>query len=129
MTIGEVSVKLGMSQDTLRYYEKIGLIRGVARKSGKRDYSPRDVVWLQFIQRLKETSMPLKDIARYSELRYEGDGTIGERKEMLLSHRGRLQAEIGRLQGHLEALRGKIKTYEEMEREYEPVSKGPGKTG
>ena len=72
MTISEVAKKLGLTPHTLRYYEKIGLIRDVARRSGKRDYSPADVVWLEFIQRLKATSMPLKEIRQYSQLRYAG---------------------------------------------------------
>ena len=101
----------------------------MARRSGKRNYSPGDIVWLEFIQRLKQTNMPLKEIKRYSELRYAGDATISERKHMLLSHRDRLRSEIDRLNGHLDALLVKIKTYEKMEREYESLSKGPGKTG
>ena len=129
MTIGEVAEKLGMTPDTLRYYEKIGLIRRVARKSSRRDYTPKDIVWLEFIRRLKETNMPLKEIQRYSRLRYDGDHTINLRREMLSAYRQRLQSEIGRLEKHLEALRVKIQTYGKMELEYESLSKGPGKAG
>lgn len=129
MTISEVAKKLGLTPHTLRYYEKIGLIRDVARRSGKRDYSPADVVWLEFIQRLKATNMPLKEIRQYSQLRYAGDATISERKDMLLSHKARLRTEIDKLKTHQQALRVKIQTYEKMELEYESLSKGPQKSG
>jgi DNA-binding transcriptional MerR regulator len=113
----------------LRYYEKIGLIRDLARKSGRRDYGSRDMVWLEFIQRLKNTNMPLKEIKRYSDLRYAGDKTISERKAMLLSHKERLKHEIKKLQAHLEILEAKIGIYEKMEQEHESLSKGAAKTG
>lgn len=127
MRISEVAQKLGMTIHTLRYYEKIGLIRNVARKGGKRDYSQFDLLWLEFIQRLKNTNMPLDEIIRYSQLRYAGDQTIPERKAMLLHHRERLRQEIKKLQSYMSTLQAKIKKYDEMEREHESVSKGSSK--
>ena len=124
MTISEVAKKLGFSTYTLRYYEKIGLIRGVRRSGGIRRYGESDIKWLEFIGRLKSTGMPLAEIAQYAKLRYEGDDTISRRKDMLLSHRARLRREIENLQNHYEALEKKIQTYEHMEREYESIRKG-----
>lgn len=124
MTISELASQLGLSAHTLRYYEKIGLIRDVDRVGGRRSYSRRDVVWLEFIKRLKNTGMPLKQIQEYSDLRYAGDVTISQRKAMLLSHRQDLEANIAQLQAHLEALDVKIETYNHMEDEYDKVRKG-----
>ena len=128
MKIGEVAEKLDISADTLRYYEKIGLIRQVARSSGKRNYSNTDIIWLKFIQRLKETGMPLQEIERYAHLRYAGDRTITERKTMLQEHRKTLLKKFAKLQENLKALDVKIEFYEEKEEEYESLSSRTAKT-
>ena len=122
MKIGEVAAKLDVSVDTLRYYEKIGLIRQVARSSGKRNYSNTDIIWLEFIQRLKETGMPLQEIERYAHLRYAGDRTIPERKTMLQKHRKSLLKKLEKLQENLKALDVKIKIYKEKEEKHESLS-------
>ncbi len=121
MTISEVAEKMGLTAHTLRYYEKIGLIQGVRRSGGKRVYTEHDLVWLEFIQRLKATGMPLSKIGLYSELRYQGDATISERKEMLLLHRDKILEEAERLKHHLGMLEKKICIYEEMEKKNESL--------
>lgn len=128
MTIGQLAELLELSPHTLRYYEKIGLIRDVDRVGGRRRYTKQDLKWLEFILRLKGTGMPLKQIQRYSELRYSGDSTLSERKAMLLSHRRDLLNSISRLQTHLAALDQKIKIYETMEDEYDSLRKRAEKT-
>ncbi|WP_319541862.1 MerR family transcriptional regulator [uncultured Pseudodesulfovibrio sp.] len=127
MTISELAKQLGLSPHTLRYYEKIGLIRNVERIGSRRTYTKQDRLWLEFIKRLKATGMPLKQILRYSELRYAGAATITERKTMLLSHRQDLEQNIKKLQRHLVALDQKIKTYEALEAEHDTVRKGTRK--
>ncbi len=70
--IGKVSQMTGLSRDTLRYYEKIGLIRHLEKdESGRKKYSEKDIEWIEFLKRLKTTKMSLKDIGKYADLRYE----------------------------------------------------------
>ncbi|MDE6620573.1 MAG: MerR family transcriptional regulator [Lachnospiraceae bacterium] len=87
MTIGEVAKKTNLPESTLRYYEKKGLIRVARDSGGRRDYEESDIEWIKFIQRLKETGMLLADIRQYSELRYQGRGTMPKRLEILQRHR------------------------------------------
>jgi len=128
MTISELAKRLEISPHTLRYYEKVGLIRNVERVNGRRFYVGSDQTWLEFILRLKNAGMPLAQIQRYSELRYEGDSTISERKAMLHSYRQELEDNIKKLQSYLVILDQKIETYDTMEKEYESLRKRPGKT-
>ncbi|BDQ33980.1 MerR family transcriptional regulator [Pseudodesulfovibrio portus] len=121
MTISDTAKRLGLSPHTLRYYEKIGLIRDVERASGRRVYTDRDLIWLEFVLRLKATGMGLARIKRYADLRYEGDETVPERKAMLLSHRQDLESAIARLKSNLVALDHKIELYEAMEKEHDAL--------
>ena len=86
MTIGELSKVTNISEYTLRYYEKKGLIRVSRDPIGRRYYEQGDIEWVKFIQRLKDTGMLLRDIEKYSKLRYEGAATMPERLEMLQEH-------------------------------------------
>ncbi len=115
MTITQTAKRLEVTAHTLRYYEKLGLLREVEQRGGKRDYSEEDITWLKFILRLKKTNMPLKNIKIYSDLRYQGDSTITTRKEMLITQRQSIQTEIDLLQSHLIFLDKKIQIYKEME--------------
>ncbi|CCN85989.1 MerR family transcriptional regulator [Vibrio nigripulchritudo] len=113
MDIKRFSELVGLSAHTLRYYEKIGLIRDINRNSGgRRCYLKRDIEWVKFIVRLKDTGMSLADIKEYSELQYQGDSTLVARKELLSQHRRYLKAEIEKQQNHLSALNAKIHYYE-----------------
>lgn len=113
MTIGEFSRLTEISCSALRYYEEKGLIR-VSRDGGnRRDYSEADTEWVKFLQRLKNTGMSLKDMKRYSDLRYKGDTTIAERLELLEKHRLYVNAQLKRWLEYSENLNGKIKLYRE----------------
>lgn len=72
MIIGEFSRLTGISEYTLRYYEKKGLLHVERDGAGRRDYREADVEWVKFIKRLKDTGMLLRDIRHYSDLRYQG---------------------------------------------------------
>lgn len=87
MRIGEMAKAVGISEYTLRYYEKKGLIRVRRNNAGRRCYDESDIEWIKFIKRLKDTGMLLKDIKEYSRLRYEGNTTMPERLKMLEKHR------------------------------------------
>lgn len=112
--IGEFSKKFSISIDTLRYYEKIGLIYPERDNVNKRIYSEKDIEWLKFIIRLKETNMPIKQIKYYSKLRYEGDNTIQERLELLNEHMNKLKAEKEKIEENMQHLKEKITIYNDM---------------
>ena len=115
--IGKVSQMTGLSRDTLRYYEKIGLIRHLEKdESGRKKYSEKDIEWIEFLKRLKTTKMSLKDIGKYADLRYEGDETSGERKKMLTKQLEKIMEEIEKLMETKQILVCKIKTYDEIEK-------------
>jgi DNA-binding transcriptional MerR regulator len=87
MTIGAFAKQCGMSEDTLRYYEKIGLIRRIQRDAAKRRFfKPEDLAWIEFIKRLKDTGMALAEIKRYANLREKGRSTLQKRYELLKQH-------------------------------------------
>ena len=87
MRIGEMAQAAGISEYTLRYYEKKEAIWVRRDDAGRRCYDESDIEWIKFIKRLKDTGMLLKDIKEYSRLRYEGNATMPERLKMLERHR------------------------------------------
>lgn len=112
--IGEFSEKIGLSIDTLRYYEKLGLIYPERDEANKRIYSEKDIEWLKFIIRLKEINMPIKQIQYYSKLRYDGDDTIKERLELLEEQMDRLNIEKRKIEENIIHLDKKISIYKKM---------------
>lgn len=110
--IGEFSSITGISIYTLRYYEKETLIVPERKENGRRLYSDGDVMWIQFIKRLKDTGMPIKEIQKYAQLRAKGDGTLVERMKMLEKHRTVLKGEITKMQENLKNLDDKIVYYQ-----------------
>ena len=83
MTITEVSKKYDLSQDTLRYYERIGLLPAVNRnKSGIRDYTDEDCKWVEFIKCMRGAGLPIEVLIEYVALFQEGESTIQARKEI-----------------------------------------------
>jgi len=112
MSIGELSTISGLSTHTLRYYEKLGVLKPADRAaSGHRQYRADAVAWLDFVLRLKITGMPVAEIRKYAELRAGGDATLQPRLTMLELHRKRLASNISELSGNLRALDSKMKTY------------------
>ena len=115
MNIKQFAQVVGVSAYTLRYYEKIGLLRHIQRNaSGHRSYTQHDVAWVSFIVRLKDTGMALDGIKQYADLRELGDSTLLQRKQLLAQHRKKLEAEIAAQQAHLTALDHKIAVYDEQ---------------
>ena len=113
MNIREFAIQTGLSAHTLRYYEKIGLLTGVLRNSsGHRQFTAKDLEWVRFIVRLKETGMPLEQILAYAQLRAAGDSTLEQRQRMLQEHRDTLKAKIENELAHLQALDAKIQYYQ-----------------
>ena len=113
MTIAEVSKKFDLSQDTLRYYERIGLIPGVDRnKSGNRDYTEEDCKWVEFIKCMRGAGLPIEVLIEYVTLFQQGDETIEARKELLSEQRRQLAEKIDDMKKTLERLNYKIERYE-----------------
>ena len=116
-SIGEFSRLTNLGIHTLRYYEHENLIMPKRNSSNRRCYSDKDLAWIEFIKRLKDTEMPIKEIQRYAKLRAEGDLTLNERMEMLTVHRESLNEQIKVLQEHMAKLDDKIDFYrQEIER-------------
>ncbi len=114
LTISEVAAETGLSNHTLRYYERAGLLHGVGRNvSGHRRYSAQDVDWVVMVTRLRATGMPIRTIRLYAELVRAGEGNEAERLALLESHRADVLARIEELQRNLEAVDYKIGLYRE----------------
>lgn len=111
MRIGELSKAAGISEYTLRYYEKKGLIRVKRDDAGRRCYEESDVEWIRFLKRLKETGMLLRDMEEYARLRYEGEATMPERLRMLEEHREYVLEQQRKWAGYMENLDDKISFY------------------
>ena len=120
MTIAEVSQKYGLPADTLRYYEKEGLIPPVHRTaSGLRDYTQQDCNWVEFIKCMRGAGLSIATLREYVRLFKQGDRTLQKRKNLLLQERQHLQARIQEQQAVLERLNYKIKIYEKQLVDYE----------
>lgn len=114
MNIKRFSELTELSLHTLRYYEKIGLLKNVKRNSsGHRVYTDKDADWVAFIKKLKETSMPLETILEYASLRELGSSTVQSRQEILEKHRSNLKEHIRLQKSHLRALEQKIQLYKD----------------
>mgnify|MGYP005792788615 CR=1 FL=1 len=115
MTIAEVSKKYALSIDTLRYYERIGLIPKVQRsRSGIRDYSESDLNWVEFIKCMRAAGIPVEALIEYVALFQQGERTIEARKQILIEQRDLLAARVEELQQTLNRLNRKIDNYEQL---------------
>ena len=99
MTITEVSKKYGLSADTLRYYERIGLIPKINRnKRGVRDFTEEDCRWVEFIKCMRGSGLSIESLIEYVKLFQEGNSTINARKEILIEQRNQLADRIKEMQ-------------------------------
>jgi len=113
MTIAEVSRKYDLSQDTLRYYERIGLIPDVNRnKSGIRDYTEDDCRWVEFVKCMRNAGLPIEVLIEYVSLFQQGDETTETRKELLIEQRRLLAEKLEDIKKTIERLDFKIERYE-----------------
>lgn len=113
MKIAEVSDQYGISPDTLRYYERIGLIPAVNRtESGIRDYNETDLRRVEFVKCMRGAGLPIETLIEYVGLVQLGDSTIEARKEILKTQRDLLAARMKEMQKTLDLLNHKISVYE-----------------
>ena len=126
MKIAEVSEQYGISLDTLRYYERIGLIPPVTRnESGIRDYNELDVRRVEFVKCMRSAGLPIEVLIEYIGLVQRGDQTIEARKDILVEQRELLVSRMEQMQKTLDILDHKIEVYEKAvlknEKEMIPV--------
>ena len=113
MKIAEVSEQYDISADTLRYYERVGLIPPVNRNgSGIRDYNELDLRRVEFIKCMRSAGLPVEVLTEYMALVQLGDETIEARKEILIEQRNVLAAKMNEMQKTLDLLNYKIEVYE-----------------
>lgn len=115
MTITEVSQKFGLTPDTLRYYERIGLIPAVHRaESGVRDYDQNDLNWVAFIKCMRGAGISIEALIDYVALFQQGDVTLGARRDLLIKQYEGLEQRIQEMQATLNRLKFKIQHYDKM---------------
>ena len=113
MTIAEVSKKYELSQDTLRYYERIGMIPAVNRtSSGLRDYTESDCKWVELAKCMRSAGLPVEVMIEYVKLDQQGDATIPSRLQLLLDQREHLYEQRKAIDNTLDRLDYKIARYE-----------------
>lgn len=114
MTIKEVSRQYHISHDTLRYYERIGMIPTVTRTSGGiRDYQEEDLRWVELAICMRSAGLPVEAMIEYVKLYQEGDVTIPARLQLLIEQRELLLEQRQQIDATLDRLNYKISRYEE----------------
>ena len=116
MTIAEVSKKYNLTQDTIRYYERIGLLTRIPRnKNGIRDFDAESCRWIEFIKCMRDAGMEIEILLKYVTLFRQGKDTVAQRKELLEEQRRKLLDKQKKINETLDRLNYKIKLYDEME--------------
>jgi DNA-binding transcriptional MerR regulator len=111
-TPAQVVEHSGFSHDTLRYYERIGLLHGIARTTGgQRIFTENDLGWLGILKCLRDTGMPIAAMLRFAELCRQGDETIRARVDLLEQHDQAVEEQIAHLRTQQEQIRNKIQWY------------------
>lgn len=115
MLIAGVSEKYDISHDTLRYYERIGLLPTVHRnKSGIRNYSDTDCRWVEFIKCMRSAGLPIEVLIEYVTLFQQGESTVAARKDLLIEQRRKLIEQLDIMHKTIERLDYKIKGYDNL---------------
>ena len=115
MTIAEVSKKYNATPDTIRYYEKIGLLPTIPRtKNGIRNFDEQSCRWLEFIKCMRSAGMEIEILMQYISLYRKGKSTVNERKKLLEGQREKLLEKQKNINQTIERLNYKIELYEEI---------------
>jgi len=116
MTIAQVSKQFDISADTLRYYERIGLIPPVPRTAGGiRDYDEASCKWIELMKHLRAAGVQIEALVEYTALVQQGDQTQAQRKTLLLEQREQLERRIAEMQQSLERLNKRLEWYDRCE--------------
>jgi len=114
MTIAEVSRQFDITPDTLRYYERIGLIPPVPRtRGGLRDYGEESCGWIQLMKCMRAAGVQIEALIEYVDLFQQGDATLDARKALLVEQRDQLVSRMAEMQASLDLLNQKIDRYEQ----------------
>ncbi|MCI8817545.1 MAG: MerR family transcriptional regulator [Oscillibacter sp.] len=113
MTISEVSKQYGVSADTLRYYERIGLIPPVPRINGARNYDASSLSWVELVKCMRSAGVGIEALMEYARLFQQGGETLEARKALLVEQRRQMLARMEDMQRSLERLNQKIENYEQ----------------
>ncbi|MDT0345955.1 MerR family transcriptional regulator [Streptomyces litchfieldiae] len=120
-TPSQTAEETGFSLDTLRYYERIGLVYCIDRTAGgRRRYSETDLQWLRMLRCLRDTGMPIAEMVRFTELTRDGSDTVPQRLALLEEHDERIEREIAGLRERQAHIRRKISTYRALADERQP---------
>jgi len=115
MTIAEVSKKHEITPDTLRYYEKVGLIPKISRKAGDiRNYSEKDCIWIYFVKCMRGAGVSVKTMVEYVSLFQQGEETKEIRKQLLIRERDKIATQVAQLTETLDYLNKKIERYDSV---------------
>ena len=115
MTIADVAKKYSLTPDTLRYYERVGLLPTVNRKSsGIRDYTEEDCRWVEFMKCMRSAGLQIEVLTEYVRLFQQGDETAHARKALLVEQRDHLASKMRDIQASLDRLNLKIQRYEQL---------------
>ena len=113
MTISEVAKEYAITADTLRYYERIGLLPAIHRSgSGIRDYSEADCKTISFVKCMRSAGVQIEALTEYMTLLRRGDDTWEARKQILVEQRDQLNRKVEEMQRTLEIMNKKIDGYE-----------------
>jgi DNA-binding transcriptional MerR regulator len=124
LTIAECAAATGTTPDTLRYYEKIGLLaRSPRERNGHRRFGDAEVRFVTFLRRLHDTGMPIRHMQQYARLLRRGDSTFAERRALLQLHRDDIRRRMATLEEHLRMIEKKIRIYGAPRAEPEPRKK------
>ena len=124
LTIAECAAATGTTPDTLRYYEKIGLLARVPReRNGHRRFGEAEVRFVTFLRRLHDTGMPIRHMQQYARLLRRGDTTFAERRALLQLHRDDIRRRMSTLAEHLRMIEKKIRIYGAGRAELKPRKK------
>ncbi|WP_034264836.1 MerR family transcriptional regulator [Priestia aryabhattai] len=116
LAIQNISSITGLSTYTLRYYENIGLLSNIERdENGYRTYRQTDILWIDFLIKLRKTGMPIINMKRFAELRRQGDSTATARRELLEIHQENVLKQIKELESNLTKISEKIDYYKKLE--------------
>jgi len=126
LSIQQVAAITGLSIDTLRYYERLGLLASARIRrlpNGHRRYSEADLEWIDFVKRLRETAMPLAQMQHFAEITRQGASTMKERLELLEAHQRKVSLELQEMQRTLTLIDAKIVLYRSLESEQSTLLK------
>jgi DNA-binding transcriptional MerR regulator len=114
MTIKEVCEKFDITPDTLRYYERVGVIPEVNRTPGGiRDYNEEDIAWVENAVCMRSAGVPVEMLIEYVKLYPQGDETLEARKNLLMETKNEVQKQLDKYQATMDRLNFKISRYEE----------------